>query len=205
LIAQDHRARENRNCIYRSRFAEPTVRVTWSSSLAAAISLAILAVTSSPMIVSAEPTDVQPTEAQYFIDFRSRAGYAFGHTYIVYGRLNTRGRPVEVHYAGIYPLDDGRGLVFGSVIPVAASVRGLEEDRKAAPTNVYRRRITATQYARLSAAVRRVGATEHPWHLLFYNCNNFAIEVVQWLGLRAPSAMLLPRAFIDELRDLNGR
>jgi hypothetical protein len=52
---------------------------------------------------------------------------------------------------------------------------------------------------------RRVGATEHQWHLLFYNCNNFAIEVVQWLGLRAPSAMLLPRAFIDELRDLNGR
>jgi hypothetical protein len=180
------------------------VRVTWLSSLAAAISLAILAVTSSPVIVSAEPTD-QPTDGQYFIDFRSRAGYVFGHTYIVYGRLNARGHPVEVRYAGIYPLDNARGLVFGSVIPVAASVRGLEEDRKAAPTNVYRRRITATQYARLSAAVRHVGATEHPWHLLFYNCNNFAIEVVQWLGLRAPSAMLLPRAFIDELRDLNGR
>jgi hypothetical protein len=180
------------------------VRVIGSSSLAAAISLAILAVTSSPMIVSAEPADVQPTDAQYFIDFRSRAGYVFGHTYIAYGRLNTRGQPVEMRYAGIYPLDNGRGLVFGSVIPVAASVRGLEEDRTAVPTNVYRRRITATQYARLSAAVRRVGATEHPWHLLFYNCNDFAIEVVQSLGLRAPSAMLVPRAFIDELRDLNG-
>jgi hypothetical protein len=181
------------------------VRVPGSSSLAAAVSLAILAVTSSPIIASAELTDVQPTDAQYFIDFRSRAGYVFGHTYIAYGRLNTRGQPVEVRYAGIYPLDDGRGLVFGSVIPVAASVRGLEEDRKAAPTSVYRRHITATQYARLSAAVRRVAATEHPWHLLFYNCNSFAIEVAQWLGLRAPSAMLLPQAFIDELRDLNGR
>lgn len=181
------------------------MRVTWSSSLAAAMSMAVLAVTSSPTIVSAEPTDVEPTGAQYFIDFRSRAGYVFGHTYIAYGRLNNQGQPVEVRYAGIYPLDNRRGLVFGSVIPVAASVRGLEEDRNAAPTNVYRRRITATQYARLSAAVRRVGATEHPWHLLFYNCNNFAIEVVQWLGLRAPSALLLPRAFIDELRDLNGR
>ena len=68
------------------------MRVTASSSLAAAIGLAILAVTSSPMTVSAEPTDVRPTDAQYFIDFRSRAGYVFGHTYIVYGRLNTRGR-----------------------------------------------------------------------------------------------------------------
>jgi len=52
------------------------------------------------MIVSAETTDVRPTDAQYFIDFRSRAGYAFGHTYIVYGRLNTRGQPVEARYAG---------------------------------------------------------------------------------------------------------
>jgi hypothetical protein len=205
LIAQGHRARENRNCICRFRFAEPTVRVTSSSSFAAAISLAILAVTSSPMIVSAAPADVQPTDAQYFIDFRSRAGFVFGHTYIVYGRLNTRGQPVDARYAGIYPLDDGPGLVFGSMIPVAASVRGLAEDRKAAPTSVYRRYITATQYARLSAAVRRVGATEHPWHLLFYNCNNFAIEVAQWLGLRAPSAMLVPRAFIHELRALNER
>ena len=77
-------------------------------------------------MVLAEPTDVEPTDAQYFIDFRSRAGYVFGHTYIVYGRLDTRGQPVGVRYAGIYPLDNGRGLVFGSVIPVAASVRGLE-------------------------------------------------------------------------------
>src|SRR5205814_7167892 len=79
----------------RSRFAEPAVRVTWSSSLAATISLAVLAVTSLPMIVSAEPTDVRPTDAQYFIDFRSRAGYMFGHTYIVYGRLNTPEQPVD--------------------------------------------------------------------------------------------------------------
>src|SRR3954453_3498171 len=181
------------------------VRVSASSSLAMAIGLAILAVTSWPMTVLAESRDAQSTDAQYFLDFRSRAGYVFGHTYIAYGRLNARGQPVEVRYAGIYPLDDGRGLVFGSVIPVAASGRGLEHDRKATPASVYRRRITATQYARLSAAVHRVGATEHPWHLMFYNSNNFAIEVAQWLGLRAPSAMLLPRAFIDELRDLNGR
>jgi hypothetical protein len=168
-----------------------------------AIGLAILAVTSWPMTVLAESRDAQSTDAQYFLDFRSRAGYVFGHTYIAYGRLNTRGQPVKAHYAGIYPLDKKRGLVVGSVIPVAASIRGLDEDREAAPTNIYRRRITPTQYARLGAVVRRAAATEHPWHLLFYNCNNFAIEVAQLLGLRAPPAMLVPRAFIDALRDMN--
>jgi len=55
---------------------------------------------------------------------RSRAGYVFGHTYIAYGRLGDHGQPLETRYAGIYPLDDERGLIFGSVMPVAASVRG---------------------------------------------------------------------------------
>ena len=86
----------------------------------------------------------------------------FGHTYIAYGRLGDHGQPLETRYAGIYPLDDERGLVFGSVMPVAASVRGLDDDRKAAPTNIHRRRISAAQYARLASAVRRVGTTEHP-------------------------------------------
>ena len=90
-------------------------------------------------------------------------------------------------------------------MPVAASVRGLDDDRKAAPTNIYWRRISAAQYARLASAVRRVGTTEHPWHLIFYNCNDFAIEVAQSLGLRAPPAWLLPRAFVGELRALNER
>ena len=139
------------------------MRFIWPSPLAVAVGLALLAVLSPPTIVPAEPAGVPlSSDAQYFVDFRSRSGYVFGHTYIVYGRLNTRGQPRELRYAGIYPLDNGRGLVFGSMIPVAASVRGLEEDRKAAPTNVYRRRITGAQYAGLSAAVRRMGATELP-------------------------------------------
>ena len=180
--------------------------MTWSRLLGATIGFAALAITSWPAAVLAAPADDrQPAHEQYFVDVRSRAGYVFGHTYIAYGRLGDHGQPLETRYAGIYPLDDERGLIFGSVMPVAASVRGLDDDRKAAPTNIYRRRISAAQYARLASAVRRVGTTEHPWHLIFYNCNDFAIEVAQSLGLRAPPAWLLPRAFVGELRALNER
>ena len=107
------------------------MRVTASSSLAAAISLAIVAVTSSPMTVSAEPTDVRPTDAQYFIDFRSRAGYVFGHTYMCMGRLNMRAASRSALCRHLSARQWARPR-FRSVIPVAASVRGLEEDRKAA-------------------------------------------------------------------------
>lgn len=34
----------------------------------------------------------QATDGPYFVDFRSRAGYFFGHTFIVYGRLDAGGR-----------------------------------------------------------------------------------------------------------------
>ena len=38
--------------------------------------------------------------------------------------------------------------------------------------------------ARLKASVRHIRSTEHYWHLLFFNCNDFAVEVARWIGLR---------------------
>ena len=78
--------------------------MTWSRLLGTAVGFAALAITSWPAAVSAAPADDrQPAHEQYFLDFRSRAGYVFGHTYIAYGRLSNRGQPLETRYAGIYP------------------------------------------------------------------------------------------------------
>jgi hypothetical protein len=140
----------------------------------------------------------------YFVDFRSRPGYLFGHTFIVYGRLDAGGRALDVRYAGIYPRDDELGLVIGTIIPVPASVRGVKGDFEESVTSVYRRRLTATEYARLRAAVRRATQSEHHWNLLTYNCNDFAVDIARALGLRTPSSMLLPAYFVAELRFLNG-
>jgi len=145
----------------------------------------------------------QSTDDQYFVEFRSRAGYLFGHTYIVFGRFDLQGRPLEIRYAGLYPLDDQRGLVVGSIFPVPASVRRVEDDFKEKPTETYRRTLTGVQYAHLKAAVRYATATETYWQMVFANCNNFAIVIAKSLDLRAPPPWLLPVVFVAELRALN--
>lgn len=137
------------------------------------------------------------------MDFRSRPGHLLGHTIIVYGRLNDRGRPVEVHYAGLYPTDGQTGLIVGSVLPVDATVRVVKEDISEATTAVYRRKLTPTQYRVLRKAIRREQARETHWHLLFFNCNDFAVRIAEALGLRTPPTLLLPRAFVTELRVMN--
>jgi hypothetical protein len=139
----------------------------------------------------------------YFIEFRSRPDYLFGHTYIVYGRLDGRGRPAEIRYAGRYPLDGERGLVIGSFIPVPASVHAVKDDYRRQPTNVYRRRLSPQQFARLIGLVRRLRADDRWWNLLFANCNDFAITVARGLGMRTPPSWLLPKDFVARLRAMN--
>jgi hypothetical protein len=145
----------------------------------------------------------KPAGWHYFLDFRSRPGYLFGHTYIVYGRLDRYGRPIQTHYAGIYPLEGQQGLIVGSVIPVPASVRGVADDYKERPSNIYRLRLTPAQYARLTALVDHLKASDREWNLLFANCNDFAIDIAQGMGMNAPPSWLLPEVFIAGLREMN--
>lgn len=147
----------------------------------------------------------QQTDKPYFVEFRSRPGYLFGHTFILYGRLDARGRPRDSRYAGIYPLDGRLGLVIGAFVPVPAFVRGVEDDVRKPSTNIFRRRLTAVQYARLTTAIHHEAESERYWNLLTYNCNDFAIAMARALDMRTPPSMLLPVHFIAGLRALNPR
>ena len=167
------------------------------STVCAAL-LALMAM--GPVLAAKKP----PERAGYFVDFRSRPGYLFGHSYIVYGRLDERGKPVDTHLAGIYPLDGQAGLIMGSVWPVRASVRGVEEDYKERPSNSYRRRLTAAQYAKLLRVVGGLKKSEREWDLLFKNCNDFSIAVAKGVDMTTPPSWLMPKYFVDGLRLLNG-
>jgi hypothetical protein len=151
-------------------------------------------------------TTEQPAAVErYFVDFRSRPGYLFGHTFIVFGQIDERGRPTKTHYAGNYPIDGQRGLVLGSLISVPSSVRGVREDYKERPTNIYRRRLSPAEFAKLKRVVGHLRASKRQWNLLFQNCNDFAIEVAHRMGMETPSSWLPPSAFIDSLREMNKR
>lgn len=155
----------------------------------------------------AAPAVAQPgsrSHAGYFVDFRSRPGYLFGHTFIVYGRLDAHGRPHDSHRAGIYPTDGQAGLIVGSLLPVRASVRGVDDDFNERPTNVYRKRLSPAQYARLERIVASLKRSEREWDLLFQNCNDFAIAVAKRMDLATPPSWLMPYYFVGGMRALNG-
>lgn len=155
--------------------------------------------------ITASPAKAAPRAADgYFVDFRSRPGYLFGHTYIVYGRLGARGRTYDTQLAGIYPTDGEAGLIMGSLVPVQASVRGVGDDFRERPTNIYRKRLNAAQYARLLRVVGALKRSEREWDLLFKNCNDFAIAVAKGMNMTTPPSWLLPYYFVGGLRVLNG-
>jgi hypothetical protein len=141
----------------------------------------------------------------HFIDFRARPGAMWGHTFILYGRVDERGKPVELVRAGLYP-DDGRaGLMLGTVVPVRAAVRAVPGDFSETPSAIYRRTLSSAQYARLKATVARIRATDHGWHMLMHNCNHFADRVAQSLGLYTPPNILVPNAWVRALKAMNER
>jgi len=157
------------------------------------------------MLVPARAQQASRQASSYFIDFRSRPAYLFGHSFIVYGRLDGRGHPIESHREGIYPLDGQAGLIMGSaVFPVPASVRAVDGDYHERASNIYRRRLSRAEYERLLWVVRGLRASDREWNLLFKNCNDYAIEVAKGLGLTAPPSWLPPYYFVDALRLLNG-
>ena len=156
-----------------------------------------------PGHVLTSPADARMAGAPYFVDFRARRGAVFGHTFIAYGRLGAHGELLGVEYAGNYPADGQRGLIVGSVIPVRTIIGPVKDDLSDPATIIYRRKLTAAQFARLKAAVRYVRATEHYWHLVFFNCNDIAVEATKSIGLLSPSPWLIPHAYVAALRAMN--
>ena len=148
----------------------------------------------------------QPTAARaprYFVEFRARTGF-YGHTYVVYGELNGRGERVGMRYAGLYPEGGPVGFMLGHVLPVPATVEPVEDDKTDPVTERYVRILSAEEFAKLAAAIDRVRANTRLWNALLNNCNDFAAELAQEIGLRAPSTLLIPDLFVSELREMNG-
>jgi hypothetical protein len=151
---------------------------------------------------SAEPAIALRGDAveRYFVEFRARPGPFIGHTYVVYGRTDAAGRIIDQRSEGLFP--DGNAVV-GAFVPVAGSVRYDKNDGKYAPNAIYRRPLSAAEYARVSRFVDALRASEHEWHLMFQNCNDFGINVAEALGLRRPPSLMPPAMWVGLLRALN--
>ena len=129
-------------------------------------------------------TAVAPTQnSRYFIEFRSRYALTYGHTYVVFGRLNQAGQMVKPEVAGLAPKsDDPNVYVLGHVLAVPASTGwtdgDLEEEYRSASWRVmlteaeYRRRRREYQkaagkvplLARVALQLQRIRSGHRPIH-----------------------------------------
>ena len=137
----------------------------------------------------------------YYVEFRARPSNDIGHSVIVYGRRGASGQPAEQTFASFVPGVDGRK---GMIFPVYGSVRASAADIHTPPVTSYRRTLTAAEYARVKATVRRLKAREHLWHAFLFNCNQLPVEVATAIGLRRPPSILPPNLWVDTLRLFNG-
>lgn len=141
--------------------------------------------------------------AQAFIDFQARSGPdAVGHAFIVYGRLDGHGVVSSARTAGFYT--DAELYFLGLIVPQRGFVGGEKDDLTFQSAVVYRYILTERQFQELKRGIARVKGSQHLWHFLFFNCNDFVGEMAEVVGLRRPPSLLLPVAYVAALGAMNG-
>lgn len=153
--------------------------------------------------------EASPMAGQYFVEFRSRYALSYGHTFLVYGRLNANGEVGQVtadQVAGLHPAGEGPQLwSVGHVLPVPAETGPSDGDLEDEYISArFRVPLNEAQYYRAVAYIRKKQKTSPTWHAVLYNCNRWVGEVATFMGLQAPSNTLLyPADYIASLRSLN--
>jgi len=140
----------------------------------------------------------------YYIEFRSRFAWDYGHTYIVHGRVGET--PTKASVAGLSPVgDDATAWVVGHYVPVPAETGWTDGDLEDKyVTARYRVLVSKEQYDRIIAHVRELQSRSKMWSAELYNCNAFVADIGTFMGLKVPSSTLIyPKIFVNNMRKIN--
>jgi hypothetical protein len=140
----------------------------------------------------------------YYIEFRARYAWDYGHTYLVFGRVGEA--PTKNSVAGLSPVgDDATAWVIGHYVPVPAETGWTDGDLEDKyVSSRYRVLVSKEQYDRIVAHIRQMQASSHIWSAELYNCNAFVADVATFMGLKVPSSTLIyPKVFVNHLRQIN--
>jgi hypothetical protein len=146
----------------------------------------------------------ESTKSPYYVEFRVAKIGLYGHSYVAYGRIGAGGKPKDVHYADLHPVGNYALMGLGHLVPVPATTVWDPEVARLPVYSAYQHRLTAEQYARLVAAVKRARENKTTyWNAVTNNCNHFVAELARTVGLRTPNDFQVSYTFIPALRDLN--
>jgi hypothetical protein len=167
------------------------------------------AMAGGPSKATSSSADVAKTSnktSRYFIEFRSRYAYTYGHTFVVFGALDARGKMVNPQVAGLAPKsDDPTVYMAGHVMPVASSTGWTDGDLEPEYMSAYWRvMLTEPEYRKAVANIRKLQAKSPVWHAYLYNCNAFVGDIARSMGYKAPFHWMLPQDYVTMLRKMNG-
>lgn len=145
-----------------------------------------------------------PAQGSYYIEFRAAQIGAYGHSYVMYGRLGGNGQPADRHYTDLHPMGNYAIMAIGHLLPVPANTTWDPDVLKLPVSSSFRRKLNAAEYQKLLAAIHRAQANKQPyWNALSNNCNHYIATLAQAIGMRTPSDLELSYSFVPSLRDLN--
>jgi hypothetical protein len=169
----------------------------------AGIAACALVLFSGPALAQA-PAEQAAASGGYYIEFRVAQIGAYGHSYVAYGRLNGAGKPASAQYADLHPRGNYAVMALGHVLPVPANTVWDPDVLKLPVASSYRRKLSAADYQKLLAAVKRANANKNPyWNAISNNCNHYVAELARAIGLRAPNDFQVSYSFVPALRELN--
>jgi hypothetical protein len=207
-----------------------THRTFWSVAVAmcAAVALSPAQVSaqiveeSKPVAAAAPPEAAQPAaptatamatpaaEASqgkpYYIEFRARSAQSYGHTFSIYGRLNANGQIVSKTVSGLHPATESPvPWMIGHFVLVPSETGASDGDKEDKyVTARFRMNLNADEYKKVVGYIKGLEAKSPVWHAVLYNCNAYVGDIAKFMGMEAPSStMLMPAAYINELRQLN--
>jgi len=151
-----------------------------------------------------QPASATSGSGEYYVEFRSRQSWDYGHTFVVFGRVGETPRKSNV--AGLSPKgDDPKMWVMGHYVPVPSDTGWTDgdlEDRYI--TSRYRVLVSKEQYDRTVAFIRQLQAKSTTWSVELYNCNAFVADIANFMGLKAPSSTwIYPKVFVTNMRKIN--
>ena len=148
----------------------------------------------------------------HYVEFRTRTSLlvAAGHHYAVHGTVAPDGRLVQ---EGVLALnlnnvsaDVVRKAIFD--LPIQGTTNAVQDDCDRQVAAAFRVGLTAEQYQRLMAFSDRMRNDPPAWRSFSYNCNHFAADIAQAVGMNVPQGADRAKTnsvkFIVNLAAVNG-
>jgi hypothetical protein len=154
----------------------------------------------------AKPEGKAPAGRPYFVEFRARAAYNYGHAFVVHGRVGQTLTPKDV--VGLHPRGESPvPWMLGHLVPVPSETGWSDGDvgyNDYYITAKYRIYLTEAEYRVVLAKMRDMQASSPVWSATLYNCVAFVGDIAAFMGLEHPFRWVMPKEYVEGIKEMNG-